>query len=168
MAVDTAAFRQVMSLFPTGITVVTTAAGEEIQGLTVNAFCSVSLQPPLVLCCLNNEGYCRALLTRSQVFAVNFLGEEQEALACRFSTLALSPRERFEGIPYHTEVTGAPVLDEAVGWLDCRVEATYPGGDHTIVLGEILALGHASQAKPLVFYRSRYHRGDMSCTNGRR
>ena len=71
MPVDQTDFRRVMSHFPTGITVVTTGSGDEIHGLTVNAFCSVSLEPPLILVCLNNQGYCHALIRRSGVFAVN-------------------------------------------------------------------------------------------------
>ncbi len=162
MPVEHTDFRRVMSHFPTGITVVTTGHGDEIHGLTVNAFCSVSLRPPLILVCLNNQGYCHELIRRSGVFAVNILSDKQEALSKRFATHSLAPRERFAGIRHGVQITGAPILKDALGWLDCRLVTAYPGGDHSIFLGEIQALGHTDNGmKPLLFYRSQYHKGDL-------
>jgi len=166
MSPDATLFREVMSQFATGITVVTTRADGQIHGLTVNAFCSVSLEPPLVLVCINRNGYFHELVTTSRFFAVNILGEDQEHLSRRFAIPEVSPSERFRSVCYRMEATGAPVLNDALGWLDCRLTSSYPAGDHTVFIGEIVALGRTNGTKPLVFFQSRYHRGDMSHLNG--
>jgi flavin reductase (DIM6/NTAB) family NADH-FMN oxidoreductase RutF len=165
MALDPTSFREVMSQFTTGITVVTTCTDEQVHGLTVNAFCSVSLEPPLILVCINSSGYFHELVIRSGVFAVNILSDRHEHLSRRFAVPELAPSDRFESVCYRTEATGAPVLNDAFGWLDCRLTKTFPAGDHTVCIGEIIALGRTNGVKPLVFFQSRYHRGDMSSMN---
>jgi flavin reductase (DIM6/NTAB) family NADH-FMN oxidoreductase RutF len=160
MAVDPMLLRQVMSQFATGITVVTTCNHKEIHGLTVNAFCSVSLAPPLVLVCIDKKASSHDLIANSGNFAVNILNQAQEPIARKFSTNFLQSEERFADIEYRREATGAPVLAEAVGWLDCKLVADYPGGDHTIFLGEVVASGHRTDMPPLLFFRSRYHQSN--------
>ncbi len=156
MPIDPDLFRQVMSLFATGITVVTTRAGEEIHGLTANSFCSVSLEPPLVLVCVDKSAHSHDLIAAGRNLAVNILKASQEDLAQRFATNNLAANERFAGIQFRTEVTGAPILLESLGWLDCRLFATYPGGDHTIYVGEVLALGRNHDEEPLLYFLSGY------------
>ncbi|MGH7597918.1 MAG: flavin reductase family protein [bacterium] len=161
MSIDSELFRQVMSQFATGITVVTTRAGEEIHGLTANSFCSVSLQPPLVLVCVDKSAHSHDLITAGRNFAVNILKASQETLARRFATNNLAADGRFAGIPIRTETTGAPILLESLGWLDCRLFATYPGGDHTIYVGEVLALGRNQDDDPLLYFQSRYQKFEV-------
>ncbi len=151
-------FRQVMSQFATGITIVTTRAGEEIHGLTANSFCSVSLEPPLVLVCVDKNAQSHDLIAAGRNFAVNILTADQEPLARRFATSNLAAHERFAGIQFRTELTGAPVLPESLGWLDCRLFAAYPGGDHTIYVGEVVALGLNQNTEPLLYFQSGYQR----------
>jgi flavin reductase (DIM6/NTAB) family NADH-FMN oxidoreductase RutF len=155
---DSFLFREVMSQFATGITVVTTRAGEETHGLTANSFCSVSLAPPLVLVCVDKTAHSHELILHGRNFAVNILAESQEAIARRFATNNLSAQARFAGIPIRTEATGAPIFKETLGWLDCRLFAAYPGGDHTIFVGEVLALGRGSGEQPLLYFHSEYQK----------
>jgi flavin reductase (DIM6/NTAB) family NADH-FMN oxidoreductase RutF len=169
MSIDSDLFRQVMSQFATGITIVTTRAGEEIHGLTANSFCSVSLEPPLVLVCVDKSAHSHDLIVRGRNFAVNILTASQEALARRFSTNNLAANDRFAGIQFRTEMTGAPILLESLGWLDCRLFAAYPGGDHTIYVGEVLALGKNQDDDPLLYFQSRYQKFEVQtkATNDR-
>lgn len=150
-------FRHVLSQFATGITIVTTRAGDEIHGLTVNSFCSVSLEPPLVLVCVDKKAHSHDLIRKGRNFAVNILKASQEALARRFATNNLPASERFAGIKFQTEATGAPVLQESLGWLDCKLVAAHPGGDHTIFVGEVLALGRHQGREALLYFHSNYH-----------
>jgi len=158
MPIDMQTFRAVMSKFATGVTVVSTRSGEEIHGLTVNAFCSVSLQPMLVLVCIDKNAKAHALLEKSNNFAVNLLAADQEAIARRFATDQLSADDRFKGVVYHQEATGAPVFDHSLGFLDCEIAAAYPGGDHTIFVGRVMALGEKSTGDPLIYFRSAYEK----------
>ena len=167
MSVNPDMFRKVMSQFATGITVVTTRVENKIHGLTVNAFCSVSLEPPLLLVCIRNNTHGYESIKRGQNFAVNILGQTQEKVAKKFATNSLSSDERFAEIDYRFKASGAPVLVESLGWLDCKLVATYPGGDHTLFLGEVLALGHRNDQQPLLFFQSKYqsynhiHKADL-------
>lgn len=154
---DSVEFRRVLGHFPSGVTIVTTRTPQgRACGLTVNAFCSVSLEPPLVLVCVEREADTHGCIASSGYFAVSILDEERgESISRRFATFGLE--EKFEGIAFREEKTGAPVLDESVAWVDCRVSATYPGGDHTIYVGEVVS-GDAGAGSPLVYYRGGYGR----------
>ena len=141
MAIEKEFFRQVMGHFATGVTVVTTRSQETLAGLTVNAFCSVSLNPPLILICVDLTSTTRLVIRESGVFAVNMLTEKQEDLSRCFAT---SSAERYEGFchaRYHVAATGAPIIDNTLAFIDARVVAEYPGGDHVIFLGQVAAMG---------------------------
>lgn len=156
MAVDPRQFRSVMGRFATGVTVVTTCQEGERLGITVNAFCSVSLDPPLVLVCIERTSRVHDVLLQSGVFAVNFLSKQQERLSTCFAGNSERRYRDFCGATSHAAATGAPILDGCIGYVDCRIVESYPGGDHTIVLGRVEALGQ-SEGEPLLYYRSRYH-----------
>jgi flavin reductase (DIM6/NTAB) family NADH-FMN oxidoreductase RutF len=151
-------YKQVMRHFPSGITVVTLRAGEEIHGLTVSAFCSVSLEPPLVLVCIGTDLYSHQLIERGRCFAVNFLSQDDADLSDRFAGRIPGITDRFAGLSYSTAVTGAPILERCVAYLDCTVYAAYPGGDHTIYVGLVEAAGVQRPAPPLVYYQGNYRR----------
>jgi flavin reductase (DIM6/NTAB) family NADH-FMN oxidoreductase RutF len=157
MPINSNLFRRVMGQFATGVTIVTTRAGDEIHGLTANSFCSVSLDPPLVLVCVDKKAHSHDRIKAGGNFAVNILKASQQALARRFATNNLSAHERFAGIKFHAEMSGAPILQESLGWLDCRLVAAHAGGDHTIFIGEVLALGRHRGHKPLLYFNSKYH-----------
>jgi len=152
---DSSLFRAVMSRFATGVTVATTCQGARRLGITVNAFASVSLDPPLVLICLDKASHVHDAFIASRIFAVNFLGSEQEELSACFAGSSDCRFDEFCRAASHIEATGAPVLDESLGFVDCCVEHVYDGGDHDILVGCVVALGHG-EGKPLLYYRSRY------------
>ncbi|WP_069801643.1 flavin reductase family protein [Thermogemmatispora onikobensis] len=141
MSIDREFFRHVLGQFATGVTVVTTRGSAGLVGLTVNAFCSVSLDPPLVLVCIDLKSRTLQAIRESRIFAINILSEGQEELARCF---ALPSEERYRYFchaPYHLGITGAPLLEGTLGFVEARLVADYPGGDHAILLGEVVALG---------------------------
>lgn len=156
VSIEAAEFRRVLGHFVTGVTVLTTrnAAGAP-AGLTVNAFASVSLDPPLVLVCVDRSSNTHALIEAAGVFAVNVLPDEQERTSRRFAEEETD--RKFDGIAWRDEVTGAPILDDALAWVDCRVHTRCEGGDHTVWIGQVVA-GDAREGVPLLFYRGGYGR----------
>ncbi|ROO88524.1 flavin reductase (DIM6/NTAB) family NADH-FMN oxidoreductase RutF [Actinocorallia herbida] len=151
MAVDAETFRSVLGQWPTGVVLVTTTAGETWHGMTASSFSSVSLDPPLVLVCLDKGLYSHRLISESGLFGISILGRDQAHLGQAFAGRA-APQERFAGHDWATAVTGAPVLANALGWLDCRVAHAYAGGDHTIFVGEVLAAETPRTTGPLLFH----------------
>lgn len=148
-------FRSVLGHFATGVTVVTTCDATRRAGITVNAFASLSLDPPLVLICLDTSSYVHDMVRQAGYFAVNLLTEAQSDISNCFAGSTEYRYSEFCGVLTHTEVTGAPVFNDCLGWIDCRVEAVYPGGDHSIFLGRVEAL-HADEGTPLLYYQGRY------------
>ena len=155
MAIDLQELRRIMGHFATGVTVITTMdkAGTP-YGLTANAFASLSLNPPLVLICIDESVQCYPHLNESKLFAVNVLSEEQEKVSRRFATKGI---EKFNGLPWHKGATGLALLDGAIGHIECKVIHAYDGGDHTIYVGEVLSAS-ASDDRPLIFFKGKYHR----------
>lgn len=154
MTIDPDAFRSVLGRFASGITVVTTRdAGQRDVGMTVSAFCSVSLEPPLVQICVDREASLFAALVGSTRYGVSILAAEQEALSRRFAT-AESTR-RFDGIGYRRGESGVLLLDDALAHLECRIVASHEAGDHTIFVGEVES-ATASSTRPLLYYRGGY------------
>ena len=147
MTIEKEFFRQVMGQFATGITIVATATEAGLSGLTVNSFTSVSLDPPLVLVCIDLTSHTLPFLRASGHFAVSFLTIEQEALSRCFATTSAERYDRFCHAPYHIAATGSPVLDGALAFIDARVVAEYPGGDHAIFLGQVEAMGTDGRAQ---------------------
>jgi flavin reductase (DIM6/NTAB) family NADH-FMN oxidoreductase RutF len=155
--IDSSEFRRVLGHYPSGVAILTSLReGGRPCGLTINSFCSVSLAPMLVLACIEHEAESHECIRQAGVFAVNVLGEERgETLARRFATWGVE--DKFQGVAYREEMTGAPILSDALAWVDCEIRAAYPGGDHTIFVGEVVA-GDAREGTPLVYYRGGYGR----------
>ena len=151
------AMRRLRGMFASGVMVVTTVHEGKLRGVTVSAFSPVSVDQPLVLVCLANEAESKEWIAESGIFAVNILGDEQEFLSERFAARAPIVNAHFDGVPYHTASTGAPILADSLAWYDCRVEATHDGGDHTIFIGRVEAIGFGTEGKrPLVYFANRY------------
>lgn len=157
MGIDPTAFRRLMRHVATGVTVVATRRPGDgcAHGLTANSIASVSLAPPLVLVCIQRSLRSHDCIRDAGFFSINVLGEEHEGLSRHFANSALE--NRFDGIPHDTALTGAPILPEALAWMDCRTWAAYPGGDHTIYVGEVVAAG-ARDGLPLLFLHGDYAR----------
>lgn len=141
MTIESGFFRQVLGQFATGVSVVTTGSNGSIAGITVNAFCSVSLHPPLVLVCIELTSQTLPLIRESGAFAVNILTAEQEYLARCFARKSEERHKHFCHAGYHYAATGSPILNDTLAFVDARIVAEYPGGDHVIFLGEVVALG---------------------------
>lgn len=153
-------FRNALRHFPAGVTIVTIRQAEEVHGLTVSAFASVSAEPPLIVTVIDNRHKAFDMLERDDaVFAVNILGQDQMALSDRFAWL--KEGDRFAEGRWSTAVTGAPILIDAVAWLDCRVHARYPAGTHTIYVGAVHASGVPNpESPPLIYWNRTYRRLD--------
>jgi flavin reductase (DIM6/NTAB) family NADH-FMN oxidoreductase RutF len=155
MPVDQEEFRRVLGHFAAGVTVVTTVGEDGTPyGLTATAFTSVSLEPPLVLVCVDKRSESHPHFHCSRVFAVNFLAVDHEHLSRRF---AMSGGDKFSELAFHTGVTGAPVLAGVLGHLECKTVDIVEAGDHTIFLGQAEAAG-ARDGEPLVYFRGAYRR----------
>jgi flavin reductase (DIM6/NTAB) family NADH-FMN oxidoreductase RutF len=155
MSMDPAEFRKVMGHFVTGVTLVTGSdrTGAPV-GLTANAVASVSLDPVLVLVCLDRSSASRPVILRTRRFGISILRAGDEELARRFALEA--PENRFEGVELRREVTGAPLLVDALAWADCRLWKSVEAGDHTIVLGEVAACGAVEGGRPLAFFQGEF------------
>jgi flavin reductase (DIM6/NTAB) family NADH-FMN oxidoreductase RutF len=150
---STEEFLGAMRRFATGVAIVTTALDGRIHGFTVNAFASVSADPPTVLICVNRIATAHPLISSSQRFCVNILSLEQRALAERFA--GGEPRSRFEGVAYRFGPSGSPVLEGTVAHVDCGVTEELTSSTHTIFLGEVLEAGWRDGA-PLGYFNRRY------------
>ncbi len=154
MPVSQEAFRSALSRWASGVTIVTSRDGDEVRGMTVSAFSSVSLDPPLVLVCADRSSDTRRVIDRSGVFAVHVLGREQRTLSALFADKSREA-ERFRDLPFETATTGAPILAGALVALDCRVVARHEAGDHLIYVGRVEAI-RQGEGEPLLYYRGRY------------
>ncbi len=152
-------FRAALGSFATGVTVITTTGESHSYGMTANAFSSVSLDPPLVLVCAKSGAEGSEQIERNGIFAVNILAADQEPLSRYFSSKD-RPRGRdaFRGVPHRGVVTGSPVLDGVVAYLDCRLHESRTAGDHEIFIGEVLALD-STDREPLLFHGGGYGYG---------
>lgn len=154
MAIDPRELRNVMGHFATGVTIITTTdKSGKAFGLTANAFTSLSLDPPLVLICVDKKVDCYACFEESKVFVVNFLSEDQEHLSKRFATKGI---EKFEGVVHRFGKSGPPLLDGAMAHIECKLISGHDGGDHTIYVGEVLDATTSSD-RPLLFFKGKYY-----------
>jgi len=153
VGLDALELRRVLSRYPTGVTVVATRhVPDGVCGLAVNAFTSVSLEPPLVLVCVDRSANTHACIEACGEFSVNVLARQQADLAVRF---AQRRDDKFEGIPWREGVDGLPLVEGASAWVQCRVDRSFEGGDHTIFLAHVLDASY-SEEPPLVFHLGSY------------
>ncbi|MDQ6888341.1 MAG: flavin reductase family protein [Gemmatimonadota bacterium] len=153
MPFDPAAFRSVLGRFASGVTVVTArdARGTD-HGMTVSSFCSLSLDPALVLLCVEHSAEMHAVLQEASTFAINILSSAQEPLARRFAEVM---PDRFDGIGFARGTTGVALLADVLGTIECERRESFPGGDHTIFTGEVVTAS-SSAGRPLLYYRGGY------------
>jgi flavin reductase (DIM6/NTAB) family NADH-FMN oxidoreductase RutF len=153
MSLDPDAFRAVMGRFASGVTVVTASdESGSAYGMTVSAFASVSLQPPLVVMCIDHAASLHDTLTNAPFFAVNILASTQEPIARRFADTGA---QRFEGIGYRNGENGVPILNDVLAFVECKRVSSTEAGDHTIIVGETVAAS-MRDARPLLYYRGGF------------
>ncbi len=151
--------RAVRRRWASGVAVVTTRESDGFRGSTVSAFAAVSLEPPLILVCLDRSGRMSDLVPGAGVFAVSLLDRDQEFLAERFAGRAPLPDTWFSGVPHRVAANGCPILDGAHAWLACRVVDIHDGGDHVVVIGSVEDSGLGPETDdPLLTYEARYRR----------
>lgn len=153
MTIDQHAFRAVLGRFASGVTVVTTVdKNGDDRGMTVSSFCSVSLEPPLVLICVEHTGSVYQPMSEATSFTVNILSEGQESIARRF---AGPDPDRFEGLGFSRGGNGNAIFSDVLGYIQCNVVARHPTGDHDILIGEVEE-AMAEEGRPLLYYRGGY------------
>lgn len=150
--IDRDQFKEVVSKFASGVTVVTTADDRGFHGVTVSSFCSLSLDPPLILVCVDRSIQSHDLITSAPTFMVNVLSRAQSFLAEQFSGQTPLADPRFSHVPHVVSESGLPILNDAVAWLECDSWNSYPGGDHTIFVGEVTRGGLGTQDDPLIYF----------------
>jgi flavin reductase (DIM6/NTAB) family NADH-FMN oxidoreductase RutF len=146
-------FKNALRRWASGVTIVTSRAGERVHGMTVSAFTSVSVDPPLVLICADKSSDTLNVIAEGGVFAVNVLARDQEELSERFAWGEESTR--LEGVDWHSGATGSPLLSGVSASLDCRVVAAHDAGDHVIYVGSVEAL-ETGEAEPLLYFAGKY------------
>jgi flavin reductase (DIM6/NTAB) family NADH-FMN oxidoreductase RutF len=157
MSVPALELRRIFGTFATGVTVVTCRLGERTHGITVNSFTSLSLDPPLVLVCIDRRAIAWEMIPAAGSFAVNVLSEQQRWICDFFAKrLAPDPDHEFAEIPHESALTGAPIIEGALAVFECRLVQSYPGGDHDIYVGEVLSARLLSDERPLIFHRGRF------------
>jgi flavin reductase (DIM6/NTAB) family NADH-FMN oxidoreductase RutF len=152
MPLDPDSFRSVLGRFASGVTVVTTSDAQRDHGMTVSAFCSLSLDPPMVLFCVDHSASMHTMLLDHPACGVSILSSNQEAYSRRFAD---QDNERFDGIAYSRGEHGCVLLDDALAHLECRIVAHHEGGDHTVFIAQV-DRAHPRQGRPLLYYRGGY------------
>jgi flavin reductase (DIM6/NTAB) family NADH-FMN oxidoreductase RutF len=155
MPVGEEVFKQVMRRWASAVTIVTTKVGEEVHGLTVSGFAGISLDPPLVMVSVGHNQDSHIWIQDGGCFGINFLRADQVDLSDRFAGRT-PDADRFAGVAYRAEISGAPILEDCIAWFDCRVAAAHVVGDHTIFIGDVLAGAVVSDASPLLYYDGAY------------
>ena len=145
-------YRRTIGRFATGVTVITTRHDGRNYGMTASAVTSLSLEPPMLLVCVNKRTWVHDAVRGSNVFAVNVLALGQDHIARQFAQPA---EDKFAGVPFDDGVLGVPVLREALAHFECRVTDRITGGTHTVFLGEVLAVG-ATDREPLLYYCGQF------------
>ena len=161
MAFDPMLQRQIMGRFATGVTIVTTRYGDQISGMTANAVMSLSLDPPLIVVSVDCKSNMHGHLTQGQCYAINVLKHDQEDLSRRFAKPG--PKD-FSDLKLTVAETGAPILADALAYVDCRVVDVAPAGDHDMFIGEPVA-GETYDGHPLLFYSGQYAQLEASSTS---
>ncbi len=149
-------FRRVLGHFASGVTIVSTSDGDgRPTGLTASAFTSVSLEPPLVLVCIDHKSQSHGPLVEGGRFAVNILSVEQQALSRKFATTRL---DKFDGVAYQMSALGLPLITDALAHLECVTVSTHVEGDHTVLVGRVEEAAAPSAGEPLLYFRGQYSR----------
>ena len=158
MAVDPYEFRTIIGHLASGVTIITSAEGDRFHGMTANAVVSLSLDPVMLLICVDKTAYSHASIRQAGAFGVNILADNQEAVSRLFAKHSEPESGSLRGQPFRIGDTGTPMLAECLAFLECRVKDVLEGGDHSVFLGEVVDQGVVNNdARPLVFYRGGYH-----------
>lgn len=164
MSIDPRDLRNALGCFATGVTIITTVDEQGAPiGITANSFTSLSLDPPLVLFCLDINSNSFEAFHRNRHFAVNVLAEDQKELSSQF---ARSSEDKWNGVEFRTWETGCPVFERCIANLECEIDSIFEGGDHVIIVGKVTQMRYEEgDCRPLIFYRGRYGQIDGAGSN---
>ena len=156
---ESEALRQTMRLWASGVTIVTSQLGEWRAGVTASSFTSVTLEPPTILVCLQDHIETYRIIEESGIFGVSMLKSDQAKWSKQFAGFSELPEgaDRFYGVETEQQATGAPILKDAVGWMDCQLSTIYRVGGTGIIVGEVVAAGHLAGEMPLVYHNRQYY-----------
>ncbi|HXH09666.1 MAG TPA: flavin reductase family protein [Alphaproteobacteria bacterium] len=158
MALTKEEYRRLIGCFATGVTVITAARGEEVRGMTANAVTSLSLEPLLLLVCVDKRTITHQFLEEAQHFAVNILAEDQEQVSRALASRDSEDARRLIGYRYRPGQTGAPILEDCLAYVECRITEVISGGDHSIFIGQVESGEIMRDVPPLLFFRGKYSR----------
>lgn len=149
--------RDLFGRFATGVTVVAARHGPLLAGMTANAIASISIDPPLLMASISRRAETHAAIIGSHSFSVSVLAVDQRPLAeCFAQPITAAKLTSFCGAAWHEAETGSPILEGALAYFDCRLNAHHDGGDHAIFIGDVVAAGYREDADPLLYYASSY------------
>ena len=154
--IEVADYRRIIGQFATGVTVLTTANNGLLHGMTANAITSVSLDPPLLLVCIDKAAHSHEQFTQSGRFTVNILAEDQQEISKIFAATNEPERGTLQGVAFHLGANGAPVIESCLAYLECTVADRCEGGDHTIFIAGVENAIAVREATPLLFYQGNY------------
>jgi flavin reductase (DIM6/NTAB) family NADH-FMN oxidoreductase RutF len=155
MSIDKALFRLVAGSFASGVTVVTTGRDGHYHGMTASAFASLSIDPTMILVCVDRAARTFPLLQQTGAFNINILSTRQENYSRLFASKD-APEHGLSGIDFTLSASGVPLLTETLGFLECKTTQEFDGGDHVIFVGEVENAGFREDLEPLLYYRGKY------------
>ncbi|MBI3859418.1 MAG: flavin reductase family protein [Thaumarchaeota archaeon] len=160
MGVIQDSLKEAMRVFPQGVTVVTASTPDGPRGITVSSFASISLIPPLVMVSLAKSSVLHDVFIGSKAFAVNFLADDQKSVSDRFAG-RVEMKDRFQGMKYNSGETGSPLIDGVRAVIECSNWKVIEGGDHSMIIGEVVAAKTMGRKRPLVYYTQQYTTTEM-------
>ena len=156
MTLDSEQLRAAMRAWTTGVTVVTATHNGVTHGMTVNSFTSISLEPALIAISLQRTSRTRELVAKAGAFGLTILSTEQQAISDLFAGRTKDSGDRFANIKTKTLITGAPLIEGGLAWMDCRVVHTYDGGTNTLFIGEVVSARSEGEGTPLIYHNRSY------------
>lgn len=158
VSIDEKTYRQIIGTFATGVTVVTTGIDGWLHGMTANALTSVSLNPLMLLVCVEKTAQSHEQISKAGRFAVNILSAGQQEISKLFAVTSEAERDSLRGVGYRISASGNPIIDGSLAYLECAVSDRCEGGDHTVFLATVVEGETLSDLQPLLFYQSKYRK----------
>ena len=155
--VDPDTFKNALASWASGVTVLTTAHEGQVYGITASSFSTLSMDPLLVLVCIQNGNHLERMVPASGKFAVSVLASDQGAVSNHFAVSGRDPGPELDGFETFTDQTGCPIVTGSIAHLDCELESVLPGGDHVIALGRVVGAASDPKKEPLLYFRRDYH-----------
>ena len=155
--VDADTFKNALASWASGVTVLTTEHEGQVYGITASSFSTLSMDPLLVLVCIQNGNHLERMVPASGKFAVSVLATGQDAISNHFAVSGRDPGPELDGFETFTDQTGCPILTDAIAHLDCELESVLPGGDHVIAVGRVVGAASDAGKEPLLYFRRGYH-----------